>query len=43
MKMGKGEMQSTRNSIKWLSQKCWPKKFSLPPQSFPWIAPPHVE
>ena len=43
MKMGKEEMQNTCNGIKWLSQKCWLKQFSLPPQSSPWIAPPRAE
>lgn len=38
MKIGK-EMQNTSNAVGGLA---WHKHFSLPPQSFPWTAPPHA-
>lgn len=36
-------MQNTSTGIKGLNQRSWLKQFSLPPRSFPWIAPPHAE
>lgn len=43
MKIGKEEMQNTSNSAKWVGQRSGLKQLALPPQSFPWIAPPHAE